>query len=62
VDATIAESLLSSAEEAGAGLRGLHSKAIVQRLDEQYADLKLALQWFIDEQQVMRHFGWRVRF
>jgi tetratricopeptide (TPR) repeat protein len=49
VDAQTAESLLKFAEDAGAGLRGLDSKAVFQQLDERYVDLKSALQWFIDE-------------
>jgi non-specific serine/threonine protein kinase len=49
VDAPTAESLLTSAEEAAQGLRGLDVKATFRRLEEQYADLQSALQWFIEQ-------------
>ena len=48
MDADTADSLLSSAEEAAQGLRGLEVKATFRRLDQQYGDFQSALQWFIE--------------
>jgi tetratricopeptide (TPR) repeat protein len=48
VDAQTAESLLTFAEEAGPGLRGVDANALFARLEDKYDDLLAALQWFID--------------
>jgi tetratricopeptide (TPR) repeat protein len=48
VDVSTAESLLTFAEQAGAGLRGLDSKAAFQRLADRYSDLLSAMQCFIE--------------
>lgn len=47
MDARSAQSLLSFAEGAGPGLRGLEAKALFQQLDQRYGDLLSAFQWFI---------------
>jgi tetratricopeptide (TPR) repeat protein len=48
VDATSAQSLLETAEQAGPGLRGMDANALFAGLELQYDDLLAALQWFID--------------
>ncbi len=48
VNAETAESLLFIAEEAAPGLRGLCSKAVLEQVDLRYADLQLAMQWFVE--------------
>src|SRR3989304_8141216 len=49
MDAQTAQSLLNFSEGAGPGLRGLEAKALFEQLDQQYDDLQLALQWFIEQ-------------
>jgi len=49
MDAQTADSLLNFAEGAVSGLRGLESKVIFEQLDQQYADLLAAIQWFITQ-------------
>ena len=49
MDAHLAESLLTLAEQAGPALRGLDSKAAFDQLDERYGDLQLAMRWFIEQ-------------
>ena len=41
-------SLLLLTEEASRGLRGLGSRAAREQLDQRYADLQSAMQWFVD--------------
>ncbi len=48
VDARAAESLLNLAELAGPGLKGLDAKTLSGQLEERYADLLAAMQWFLD--------------
>jgi tetratricopeptide (TPR) repeat protein len=48
VDAQGAESLLTFAEQAGPGLRGLNANALFEELEGKYADLLAAIQWFLD--------------
>jgi tetratricopeptide (TPR) repeat protein len=48
VDAEAAESLLTFAEQAGPGLRGLSANALFEELEGKYADLLAAIQWFLD--------------
>lgn len=49
MDERTAQSLLSFAEEAGPRLRGSEAKAMFKQLDQQYSDLQLAMQWFIEQ-------------
>ena len=49
MDARTAESLLDVAEVAGAGLRGLDSKALFAQLEERHDELLAAMQWFLDQ-------------
>lgn len=49
MDERAAESLLNLAERAGPGLKGLDAKALFGELEQQYADLLAAMQWFIDQ-------------
>jgi len=49
VDQLTAEFFLTLAERAGPGLRGPGSKALLAQLDQRYAELLAALQWFIDQ-------------
>lgn len=51
MDAHLAESLLTLAEQAGPGLRGLESRAAFQQFDQRYNDLQLAMQWFIEQRR-----------
>lgn len=51
MDARTAESLLNFAERAGPALRGAEAKAVFKQLDEQYGDLQLAMQWFIEQER-----------
>lgn len=48
MDARAAGSLLNLAEQAGPRLPGLEAKAVFEELDQQYGDLQLAMQWFIE--------------
>jgi tetratricopeptide (TPR) repeat protein len=48
MDAQTAEALLTVAETIAPALRGAGSKAAIERLEGQYRDLQLALEWFID--------------
>jgi tetratricopeptide (TPR) repeat protein len=50
MDAPAAGSCLSHAEEASSRLRGPDAKPALQHLENEYGDLVLALQWFIDQQ------------
>jgi non-specific serine/threonine protein kinase len=49
VDEQTAATLLTSAEEASAGIRGPDAKAALERLETDYAQLLAALQWFLDQ-------------
>jgi tetratricopeptide (TPR) repeat protein len=49
VDERTTSTLLTSAEEASAGIRGPDPKAAVERLETDYDQLLAALQWFLDE-------------
>jgi tetratricopeptide (TPR) repeat protein len=49
VDAETAASLLAFAERAGPGLSGLDRKSLFEQLEQRYAELLAALQWFLDE-------------
>jgi hypothetical protein len=51
MDARTAQSLLSFAEGTGPGLRGPDAKAAFEQLDQQYDDLQLAMQWFIEQER-----------
>lgn len=51
MDARTAESLLNFSEGAGPRLRGLEAKAVFDQLDQQYGDLQLAMQWFIEQER-----------
>jgi len=56
MDARTAESLLNFAEGAGPRLRGLEAKAAFEQLDQQYDDLQLAMQWFIEQERANEAF------
>lgn len=49
MDAETAQSLLIFAENVGPGLRGLEANAILEKLEEKYGDMKLAMWWFIEQ-------------
>jgi len=49
MDERAATSLLTSAEEASAGIRGPDAKAALERLETDYDQLLAALQWFVDQ-------------
>ncbi|HEX5013262.1 MAG TPA: tetratricopeptide repeat protein [Candidatus Limnocylindrales bacterium] len=51
MDATSAQSLLETAEQAGPGLRGLNANALFADLERQYDDLLAALQWFLENER-----------
>jgi tetratricopeptide (TPR) repeat protein len=48
MDAGSAESLLTFAEHAGPGLRGLDGRTVVAQFEERYGDLVAAVEWFVD--------------
>ena len=48
MDADHAEASLKFAEQARPQLRGLKSKAVLAELEQQYADLEVAMEWFIE--------------
>ena len=56
MDEQLAQSLLTSAEDAGPALRGVDAKAVFQQLEAQYGDLQQALEWFVDEEQANQAF------
>jgi hypothetical protein len=47
MDGGSAESLLTFAEQAGPGLRGLDGRAVVARFEERYGELVAAVEWFV---------------
>ncbi len=49
MDARTAQSLSEFAEGAGPELRGFGAEAVFEQLDQQYGDLQLAVQWFIEQ-------------
>src|SRR5688572_25874895 len=49
MEARLAQSLLTFAEETGARLRGLESKAALDDLAQKYGELQSAMEWFIDQ-------------
>src|SRR5438105_457914 len=49
MEASTAESLLELAERAGPGLKGLDARASQAQLEQQYALLLEAIQWFLDQ-------------
>lgn len=51
MDAQTAESLLSFAEGTGPGVRGAEAKAVFERLNHKYADLKSAMDWFVEQER-----------
>jgi len=56
MDARTAQSLLEFAEGAGPRLRSLEAKAAFEQLDQQYDDLQLAMQWFIEQERANEAF------
>ena len=52
MDVRAAESLLSLTEDASARLRGPGSKAALELLENEYGELVVALQWFIDHESI----------
>jgi tetratricopeptide (TPR) repeat protein len=52
VNARLAESLLTFAEEVGPRLRGLDSKAAIEELAQRYEELQSVMEWFIDQERV----------
>ena len=56
LDLQTAQSLLTFAEEAAPGLRGLDARAKFVQLDQKYGEMQLALQWFIDQGRVNEAF------
>lgn len=51
MDAQAAQSLLSFAESTGPGVRGPEAKAVFEQLDRRYGDLRLAMDWFIQQER-----------